>query len=247
MYTHMTIGVVASDLAAIINHGAEQAERAENITRQATAVRAEWDDAVMRLEGFRTTVVSLLGMAVMDEDTQVIAELRRRLGATKPDWQCPECERMVPGAELTCPACTGDDAPQNGRQVPDEQTPDEQTGRFEPVAQQPDPDHFAYWENNHQPSTQDSDHGYGPAHALHNDDPDPITPQVLSDMLSLVGITATPNYIHDTWSTTQWAQAAEWASLHLNASDNDVPVPNRPTFLDDYVSAYTKQEPTHAE
>jgi hypothetical protein len=59
-----------------------------------------------------------------------------------------------------------------------------------------------------------------------------ISDQALSDLLLLVGVTVTPEQLA-AWTPEQREQAAEWAGLvHLDASDNDVDVPERPAFLD---------------
>lgn len=58
-------------------------------------------------------------------------------------------------------------------------------------------------------------------------------PQALSDLLSLVSVTATPEQI-EAWDARQRGLAADWASaVHLNASDNYVPIPPKPPFLVD--------------
>jgi hypothetical protein len=63
-------------------------------------------------------------------------------------------------------------------------------------------------------------------------DTEPVTDQALSDLLLLVGVTVSPGLVA-TWTTEWREQAAQWAGLvHLQASDNDVDVPERPTFLD---------------
>ena len=60
----------------------------------------------------------------------------------------------------------------------------------------------------------------------------PVTDQVLSDLLLLVNVTVTPEQLA-AWTPEQREQAANWAGLvHLDASDNDVDVPERPAFLD---------------
>jgi hypothetical protein len=65
------------------------------------------------------------------------------------------------------------------------------------------------------------------------DNTEPVTDQVLSDLLLLVGVTVTPEQLA-AWTPEQREQAAQWAGLvHLDASDNDVDVPERPTFLDE--------------
>jgi hypothetical protein len=64
------------------------------------------------------------------------------------------------------------------------------------------------------------------------DNTKPVTDQVLSDLLLLVNVTVTPEQLA-AWTLDQREQAANWAGLvHLDASDNDVDVPERPAFLD---------------
>jgi hypothetical protein len=64
------------------------------------------------------------------------------------------------------------------------------------------------------------------------DNTKPVTDQVLSDLLLLVNVTVTPEQLAS-WTREQREQAANWAGLvHLDASDNDVGVPERPAFLD---------------
>jgi hypothetical protein len=59
----------------------------------------------------------------------------------------------------------------------------------------------------------------------------PTDPGVLSDLLSLVGVSASSARVLS-WDSQQRQRAAEWASaVHLSASDNDVEVPPRPSFL----------------
>lgn len=67
-----------------------------------------------------------------------------------------------------------------------------------------------------------------------NDDEE-ITADVLSDLLSLVGVDCPVEAISD-WTFEQMEQAREWAAgVHLQASDNDeVEVPLRPKFLAGY-------------
>jgi hypothetical protein len=320
-FEHLSIRVAASDLAALITHGADQADIAARLTRQHTEVRQEWDDAVTRLEGFRTTVAAMLGMSVLDDDIRLVEELRRRLTPPKPSWQCPACHEMVPGAELTCPACTGEhtqhqDSVSVGRLTDanpflpaDQAGPAEETGRFQPVPQPLDPGRdLEFWDNQQQdtghqtpqhrctahgeqacglctlnPSTCNTPGEVGcatysetgmhwdtcpnrvvtvtgagawilasnqvlspaaPAHAL-TEDASPITPEILSDLLSLVEVTVSPDYIRDTWTPEQWEDAAMWASaVHRDASDNnDDVVPDRPDFVTDYVNG----APAHAK
>jgi hypothetical protein len=60
-------------------------------------------------------------------------------------------------------------------------------------------------------------------------------PSVLSDLLGLAGVTVHPRKVV-TWKQELREQARDWASaIHLSASDNDVEVPPRPAFLDQYV------------
>jgi hypothetical protein len=62
---------------------------------------------------------------------------------------------------------------------------------------------------------------------------EPLTPQLVSDMLSLVCVARTPEQVSQ-WSADQQEQAARWAGLtHLSASDNIVDVPPKPEFLED--------------
>jgi hypothetical protein len=70
------------------------------------------------------------------------------------------------------------------------------------------------------------------AHCTRDHPEGDISDQALSDLLLLVGVTVTPEQLAN-WTPEQREQAVEWAGLvHLDASDNDVDVPERPAFLD---------------
>lgn len=57
--------------------------------------------------------------------------------------------------------------------------------------------------------------------------------EALSDLLLLVGVTRSTAEVAE-WNAEQRSLAYEWAAAtHLSASDNDVPVPERPEFLED--------------
>jgi hypothetical protein len=59
----------------------------------------------------------------------------------------------------------------------------------------------------------------------------PAKPQVLSDILLLVGVQVPPEQVAR-WSDGQRLDAERWASaVHLDASDNTVKVPPKPEFL----------------
>lgn len=59
-----------------------------------------------------------------------------------------------------------------------------------------------------------------------------VDPEVLVNLLSLVGVTVSPSVVAS-WTASQQRQARKWAgATHLSASDNDVVVPERPAFLD---------------
>lgn len=63
-------------------------------------------------------------------------------------------------------------------------------------------------------------------------DTEGISDETLTDLLSMACVTTTPEVVA-TWTPRQRDQAAGWAAaVCLSASDNDVPVPPRPTFLD---------------
>lgn len=63
--------------------------------------------------------------------------------------------------------------------------------------------------------------------------------QILSDLLGVVDIQVTPEIVMK-WTTKQREKAEKWAARsHLRASDNDIFVPKRPSFLDMYDS-YTR-------
>lgn len=69
-----------------------------------------------------------------------------------------------------------------------------------------------------------------PAQVADDEDKAP-TPQVVADLLSLVGETVTAEQAA-TWPQVWRDEAAAWAfAVHLDASDNDVEVPPKPTFL----------------
>jgi hypothetical protein len=216
------ISVAAGDLADIINEARRIMETADEQGRASRANVQEWNDAVRRLEGFRTAVATILNLSSLESDTHLLDSIRK-LTSGKREWQCPVCQEWVLGADLTCPTCTGD---HNHTQNPTpEQTDGERTGRFDPVPQPPAPG----------PDPDLGDWGLAltlpaPAHALVEPPPDT---QVISDLLSLVGVTVTADHIRDNWTPGMREQAAYWAgAVHLSASDNDNVVPERPTFLD---------------
>lgn len=61
----------------------------------------------------------------------------------------------------------------------------------------------------------------------------PLSSQSLSDLLSLVGVVRTADTV-SRWNETDRRAAEKWASMeHLAASDNDVTVPAKPSFLQD--------------
>lgn len=54
---------------------------------------------------------------------------------------------------------------------------------------------------------------------------------VLRDLLLLVAVTVDEETV-ESWTPEQRKQAADWAgAMHIQASDNDIDVPPRPTFL----------------
>lgn len=70
---------------------------------------------------------------------------------------------------------------------------------------------------------------------LHGVDPNTVAPALehhrLVDLLSLVDVTVHPETVL-TWTMAEREQATVWATAqHLAASDNDVEIPPRPTFL----------------
>jgi hypothetical protein len=224
------IRVDVTDLADIVNEARRIMESAEEQRHATRANVQQWDDAVRRLEKFRTDVAALLGVHHLDDDTRLLDALRK-LTTGKREWQCPACQEWVLGAELTCPTCTGEQAPTVAQK--DTGADGERTGRFEPVPRPQDPDQdpggwglaLTIGPVPAVPATPE------PAHALVEP---PTDAQVVSNLLSMVGVTVTADHIHDNWTLEQREQAADWAgSVHLSASDNDeVVVPERPAFLD---------------
>ncbi|TCO57171.1 hypothetical protein [Actinocrispum wychmicini] len=72
----------------------------------------------------------------------------------------------------------------------------------------------------------------GPPTPTEPRDTEGISDEVLTDLLALVGVIVSPELMAE-WTIDQRAEAANWAgAVHLHASDNDVTVPRKPTFLD---------------
>ena len=60
---------------------------------------------------------------------------------------------------------------------------------------------------------------------------------VLSDILSLVGIEVSPSVINN-WDDEQYIIAEKWGIILFRASDNNVRLPNMPDFLKEYKEGY---------
>jgi hypothetical protein len=66
----------------------------------------------------------------------------------------------------------------------------------------------------------------------HTDECAPCPPDVLRNLLLLVGVTVSEDQV-DSWTLEERAEVERWASaVHLDASDNEVQVPPRPAVLD---------------
>lgn len=264
--TGIIIGVVATDLAALINSVTDTYHG----TPTPTAGAQEQHDALLRLTAFRTDVAALLGVSGTDPDARLLDALRQALTGQRREWQCPVCQEWIAGVHMLCPNCTSEQATNTTA------SGEERTGRFEPVAEPArctahgEPacglcslnpceaasiadggcttyqDTGMHW--THCPNRVVKVTGAGawimandevipppdnaPAHAL-NEDPKPLTPEMVADILSLVDVEVHPDYVRGAWDPQQWVTAVEWASaVHLDASDNiGVDIPERPGFL----------------
>jgi hypothetical protein len=225
------ISVSAGEFADLINEARRLTDEAQrNADRDATEVRA-WSEAVTRLEAFRITVASMLGVASLNnnDDERLYERLRELLAAETPRWQCPQCEESVPGAELMCPTCTGDHAETPAETPPESSA--ERTGWMEPVPVPLDPARdLEFWDNQRfTPAAAPGGQASAPAHALTEPEPDYSW---LAETLSHHGYSRTEDQLR-TWTPAMRAEAGTWVLDLGEAERAGRPHPQPPVFLHD--------------